>query len=238
MAQSKFMDVLKKAGLVEVDEPQQPEPSTKQSSADIGDLARYADIETATQNNAAPAAEEASLGFEEGLDPQLIFAKQAVPKASFSAERLQKLLDGLGALDADTRKIAIQAMDASDDSWAMGDTMDDAVNKVQALADYEQTLAELVRKHVAKNTAQAADIEKKSNAEVAELHQQIEALQKQIETISQNSAAELAKLNAESEAAKSSYTRECARLDAVSANYQQLIDLFGGPKHSKPEKTS
>jgi hypothetical protein len=62
-----------------------------------------------------------------------IFAAAGVPDSPYPAEKLLRLLDGLRAMDAGTRKAAVLAMDAADDNWQIGDCLRDADLKISAL---------------------------------------------------------------------------------------------------------
>jgi hypothetical protein len=76
----------------------------------------------------------------EGIALADIFAAAGVPDSPYPAEKLLRLLDGLRAMDAGTRKAAVLAMDAADDNWQIGDCIADADRKISALDAYKQQL--------------------------------------------------------------------------------------------------
>ncbi len=84
-----------------------------------------------------PAAGESRI--EEGKALDEIFALANIPPAAFSAEKLLRLLDGLRAMDATTRRAAVLAMDAADDNWTIADPVTDAQRKTAALEAYKQS---------------------------------------------------------------------------------------------------
>ena len=76
----------------------------------------------------------------EGKSFDSIFADANLPISPFPAERLLRLLDGLQAMDETTRKAAVKAMDAADDTWAIDDPVLDAQRKVGVLEAYSQAV--------------------------------------------------------------------------------------------------
>ena len=80
-------------------------------------------------------------GIDEGVALDDIFALAGVSPSPFPAEKLLRLLDGLRAMDAATRKTAVLAMDAAEDSWQISDPVLDAQRKIAALEAYKRRLA-------------------------------------------------------------------------------------------------
>ena len=130
-----MLDFLEKAGLVKRDAPQEQSqatvptadhesapPAASQSVASVDTTARIPDI-TAT-----------------ALDLDGIYATAGLTPAQYPAERLLRLVDGLSAMDSATRLMAIQAMDAADESWTISDPLQDASAKVTALATYQEDI--------------------------------------------------------------------------------------------------
>ena len=69
-----------------------------------------------------------------------IYSNAGIAPALYPAERLLRLVDGLAAMDPATRLMAIQAMDAADESWTIADPLRDATAKLEALAAHGEQL--------------------------------------------------------------------------------------------------
>src|SRR5690349_12438087 len=182
---SGFLKALKKVGLVEVDEPvdapaaaDQPEP---------------ADAPASSPPPPAPVsapADSASTEIVEALPLEQVYADRQIPQCPYPAEKLLKVLTGLRAMDAATRRAAISAMDAADDSWRIEDVLLDAEHKIKALEARKQTLAA---------QANAADSEAAARVRAREQQQQdaVESVRKQIADLQGLMEREVAKATAD-----------------------------------------
>ncbi len=155
-----------------------------------------------------------------------IYAAAKIPAVPFSAEKLLKLLDGLKALDAVTRKAAVIAMDAADDNWQISDCLADAEHKIAALNSYRQHLAARVvsaeQEAVEKMNATRASLESTSTEirkQIAELEQ---LLEREITRTAQQTTALEAALRNEREAA----AREGRRIDGEIEKLNEMIRQF------------
>jgi hypothetical protein len=178
--------------------------------------------------DAAPAA-PAVAGIEEGLSFADIYARQGLTEAQFPVERLLKLVDGLRALDPATRRAAITAMDVADETWSMEQVLADADAKVAALRGHQRQMQGTADAVVQSNRERIAALENSRDGRVAELRQQIAALEAQIQDAIGTAAADVAKLQSESESNKAALLRETQRIDAHILNLDELVAQFRPP---------
>lgn len=151
--------------------------------------------------------------FEEGIALDELFAQAGLPPTAFPAEKLLRLLDGLRAMDATTRKTAVLAMDAADDTWQISDAVGDAQRKVAALNAYKQRLnAEVV---TAEQQVAAELLDKKAALEqtTGEIRTQITELERLLERAIAQSAQEATNLEAGLRANREAVARELRRMD-------------------------
>ena len=102
-----MLNFLEKAGLVKSDPPAEIRP-------EASDAAPPADVLPA----ATPSAVVSGV-----LDAEAVYTHAGVSPSVYPAERLLRLVDGLSAMDPATRLMAIQAMDAADESWSLADPL-------------------------------------------------------------------------------------------------------------------
>ncbi len=177
-------------------------------------------------DTAAVAEASRAIGVEEGLSFVDIYARQSVAEASFPVERLLKLVEGLRALDPTTRRAAIMAMDVADETWSMEQVLADADAKMAALRSHQRQMQGAADGVVQANRERVAALESSRDARLAELRQQISALEAQIQDAIGSTAADVAKLQSESESNKAALLRETQRIDAHILNLQELAAQF------------
>jgi hypothetical protein len=225
--------ILEAARLIESTDPA---PSARDTGdADIDALIARVAAEPAA---APPPAEDAPVadagaagglaqaGVEEGLAFPEIYTRQGVSEAAFPVERLLKLVEGLRALDAGTRRAAILAMDVADETWSMADVLADADAKVAALRAHQRQQQAAAEGVMRANQQRVSELETARDAQLAELRRQIAALEAQIQQAQGDTAAEVAKLHAETESNKAALNRETQRVDAHIANLADLTAQF------------
>ena len=219
---SKFLRALQKVGLVEgSDEAEQPVPVMETAAPEP--VAPEAPPEPALPVPTGPVAEQRPF--------EAIYAEQSVAASPFPAEKLLKILDGLAALDPNSRKAAVLALDAADDSWTNDDSLLDAERKVRALAAARGQLEaqarqalEQARNDVAARDARQQDAVTKVRAQIAELEA---LLEREVTRATEEKAA----LEAAARATKEACVREAARLDAEAARLKRVAEMFGTPGH-------
>src|SRR3989339_794567 len=142
-----------------------------------------------------------------------IFQQAGMPPSPFPAEKLLRLLDGLRAMDADTRKSAVLAMDAADDSWSISDPIQDAKRKIAALAAYRQGLTEQLALLAQQAGDRIAEGKHALENSVAEIRAQIAQLEQLLEREISRSAQEITAIEGSQRAAREAVAREQRRLD-------------------------
>lgn len=196
------------------------------AEADAGapPASREAGADTDAPADPGEAAE--AVGVEEGLTFADIYARQNVAEAPFPVERLLKLVEGLRALDPTTRRAAIMAMDVADETWSMEQVLADADAKVAALRGHQRQMQGAANGVVQANRERVAALESSRDGRLAELRQQISALEAQIQDAIGSTAADVAKLQSESESNKAALLRETQRIDAHVLNLEELAAQF------------
>ncbi len=189
-----------------------PMPRDAEASADV-DNAGSSDI----------------VGVEEGLTFADIYARQGVTDAQFPVERLLKLVEGLRTLDPATRRAAINAMDIADETWSMEQVLADADAKVAALRGHQLQMQGAADAVVQANRERVAALESSRDGRLTELRQQMSALEAQIQDAVGTTAADVAKLQSESESNKAALLRETQRIDAHIVNVAELVAQFRPP---------
>lgn len=234
--------ILEAARLIErTDSPEGD--STRRDASPTGDADIDAIIRRAAQAEAPPplpnANDDASgqadagagdvVGVEEGLTFVDIYGRQGVTEAQFPVERLLKLVEGLRALDPTTRRAAITAMDVADETWSMDDVLADADAKVAALRGHQRQMQGAADGVVQANRERVAALESSRDGRLTELRQQIATLEAQIQEVVGSTAADVAKLQSESESNKAALLRETQRIDAHILNLEELVAQFRPP---------
>lgn len=214
-----MLDFLEKAGLVRQDAPREP---TTEPAADGG----ASSLEQAPLAAGAVPVSAATLGTGAPLNLEDIYARGGVPPALYPAERLLRLLDGLSAMDDATRRIAIQAMDAADESWSIEDPMADAAAKAQALAGHAQQLqADLQTLQVQTQTRLDA-IAARQEQVVGDIRKQITELEALVARELGRAAADTSAQQADLKAAQDQTARELAEIAQLSGRLQSLAGQF------------
>lgn len=220
----KFLRVLQKAGLVEVDAGE----ASDALEADV--LASVPSI-TDPAAGVPPAAvlSEAESRIEESRAFEVLYAERGVPASPFPAEKLLKLVDGLRAMEPAVRKAAVLAMDAADEAWTIDDAALDATRKIKALNDTKARLAQQASSLAAHAQEKLQAREQRQAEALAAIRQQIGDLEALMQREVEKAAAEKAALGAEVKAAQEASHRESARLDAEIARLQEVLDTFVPP---------
>lgn len=219
---SKFLRVLQKAGLVQLDEVERPADIEAEVLASVP-----------PPEEAAPVSQsvlpEAESHIEESRSFEVLYAERGVPSSPFPAEKLLKLLDGLRAMDPPVRKAAVLAMDAADDAWTIDDAALDAHRKIKALKDTQSLLTQQANSQSAHALEKLKAREQRQTESLAMIRQQIGDLEALMQREVEKAAAEKAALQAEVKSAQEASAREAARLDTEIARLQEVLDTFVPP---------
>lgn len=162
----------------------------------------------------------------EGKPFDTIFAEAGVPPSPYPAERLLRLIDGLRAMDENTRSTAVRAMDAADDSWTIEDPVIDAQRKMQALQSYSDALVQQLDSTEQQTAAEIASLQSAEHNAVAEIRKQIDGLEKLLEREMQKTASTIATRQAEVSAARAAAQREMQRVEAEVARLRDIALQF------------
>ena len=210
-----MLDFLEKAGLVKSDTPAAPTPAASTGRA----------IETPTQ--VAPVAlpvGDTQTG--QVLDLEGIYANGGVVPSIYPAERLLRLLDGLSAMDEATRLMAIQAMDAADESWSIQDPLTDAAAKISALSAYSEALLSKLQTEQENTQVSLDAIATRTEQAVGGIRKQIAELEalatREQSRAMQESSDQQSKLNA----IRAQTVREVSDMNAQRVRLQGLAALF------------
>jgi hypothetical protein len=226
-----FMRALEKAGLVERDGSEEPvDNSTIATGEDVDALIarELAQAPTPAQQAAQEAPPSgAPVDAIEARSFESIFAEAAIPASPFPAEKMLRLLDGLKTMDLASRKMAVEAMDAADDSWTVDDAVLDAQRKILALTSEKDRINTQTQQLVAQNQQLAQAREEQQRSKVEALRLEIAELERAMATEIASTSADKATLMAAGENAKLAAQREATRLNTEIERMNSLTSLFG-----------
>lgn len=160
---------------------------------------------------------------------EAIFSAAGVAPVPFPAEKLLRLLDGLRAMDAATRKTAVLAMDAADDNWHVADCVVDAQRKIAALEAYKRHLAAQVAGSEQQTEAQIADIKTALEGATASIRTQIAELEQLLEREVTKAAQATTSLEAGLRATREAAAREARRMDGEIERLREIQAQFATP---------
>ncbi len=240
------MRTLAKVGLVELEEDEMKAVEAAEEMSD--DEARRIIAEASgrgggddTQPAAAARSEPEPLvelppatTIEEGQSFEALYQAAGVRPSPFSAEKLLRLLEGLKVMDPASRKTAVRAMDAADDSWTIEDPIIDAQRKVGALEAGKRRLEETVQEAASKGDADLKAQAEYETQATAEIRKQIADLEALLQREVQQVAEARAKIQAQVEASRQAAARERARLDAEIERLAEITKLFSSTITSQP----
>jgi hypothetical protein len=212
---SRFQRFFEKAGLIEGTEEAQvgaPDAAVMVASKPVGiapTLSAYSDLTV-----------------PEGTELAVVYNDAGIGQTTFSIEKLTKLVDGLSQLDPETKKTAVRAMDATDDSWKIETVVEDGRAKVAALNSYVNDVEALGGEINAEVLRRIDAAQAKKKTTVDEIEVQIAGLEKQREAAISDAATEAARLRQEGLAAGEAAEREKRRVLATVKVYETLINLF------------
>ncbi len=214
---SKLLRALERVGLVETDRAQAPETDA-------------AVVETAPAEPVAAVEPEPSAPIGELVEQRpfdQLYADQSVPPVPFTADKLLRVLDGLAALDPVSRKAAVQALDAADDTWSIDDVMLDAERKAKALAAAKRDLEQHARAALqsAREAIEARDVRQQDA--VTRIRQQITDLEALLAREVTRATEEKTQFDAQARATKDACQREITRIDLETTRLARIGAIFG-----------
>lgn len=225
------MSILAKAGLVELSDEERAVLERREEALEAeGLLPEAGDHALASEPAILPAAPAAAVDdIDEGRAFDEIYAAAELPGSPFPAERLLRLLDGLRAMDPNTRKTAVLAMDQADEAWQIADPILDAQRKIAVLESHKQSLNAHVTGR-AEDTARRIESERAQRERSAsEIRRQIAELEQLLEREAARSAEAVAGLESDLQAAREAAGREIRRIDAEIERLREI------PLHFAPQ---
>jgi hypothetical protein len=222
---SGFLKALKKVGLIDVDEAVDAAPAAADAMPPPVETARAAPAPvSAPVVEAAVAAE-----IVESIPLEQIYADGQVPSCPYPAEKLLKVLGGLKAMDVATRKAAVAAMDAADDSWRIEDVLLDAECKIKALETRKKMLAAQAQAADAEAAARVSEREAQQQSALDSVRKQIADLQALMEREVTKATADKAAALAKAQSARGAGTRETVRLNQEIERLREIPATFAAP---------
>jgi len=214
------------------EEPFQPPASVGSSSTVVAPVASGSAYPTGSET--PPAAtlptdkpEWATVALTMGRSFDQIYALARVPASPFPAEKLLRVLDGLKALDPNTRRAAVVAMDAADDDWTVVDSVLDAERKIEALERADASL-------FAERNQFEADARAALQAQDTYRERATAAIREEIAKLEQTLAGELEQvatarstIEQRLQLANDAQARERARFVHEVARLREIILAFG-----------
>lgn len=219
-----MMGFLEKAGLVRMDTPHEAAAPTPPPEVPPPEAAAPPPPPTDTLIAAGPP-----------LNLDDIYAQAGVPASLYPAERLLRLIEGLSAMDAATRLMVIQAMDAADESWTINDPLADAHTKVQALAMHSELLQLNLQALERDTRARIDSTTARREKVVGDIRQQVSELEALIAREVSRAAQDIATQEAQLQAAREHTAGQLASLSQLSQRLQQLSAQFGAPPAAPQE---
>jgi len=214
---SGFLKALKKVGLVEVEE------------TEVESVLAAGEPASAQPVAAAPPAAGVPTEIVEAMPLEQIYSDGQVPSCPYPAEKLLRVLAGLRAMDLATRKAAINAMDAADDSWRIEDVMLDAERKIKALQTRKQMLVAQTQAAESGAAARVREREAQQQSAVDSVRKQIAELQALMEREIAKATADKAAALAKAQSAREAGSRESMRLDQEIERLREIPATFASP---------
>jgi hypothetical protein len=212
-----MFDLLERAGLVRRVEDTDSPPAIEAPAAEPSAAA----LSPAPESGAAVTIEDTT-----GMSLDQVYAAAAVPPCAYPAERLLRLIDGLKAMDEATRRQAIRAIDAADDSWSIADPMRDAAAKVAALERHAASIRAGIARAEQETQARQGELKQRQETSVAEIRRQIADLEGLLAREIARGAQEQAALEAALQSQREGAGRELSHLSQTASALTGLIAQF------------
>jgi hypothetical protein len=219
-----ILDFLARANLLELSEDEK-QTATGIATGSAAEVVVAPEAEHPSPPEPLPLS-TSELEVAEGKSFEEVFAAAAVSASPYPAEKLLRLLDGLRAMDSATRKIAVLAMDAADDSWQIADCVSDAQQKIAALGAYKQYLGAQLQGSEQQASAKVTDIRTELETASAAIRQQIAELEQLLERKITQSAQQTAGIETGLRAKREAVAREARRLDSEIDRLREIPAQF------------
>jgi hypothetical protein len=161
-----------------------------------------------------------------GMSLEQVYAAAGVPPCPYPAERLQRLLDGLKAMEPALRLTTIQAIDAADDSWSIEDPVRDAAAKAEAIETHAATIRAGVTASEQEATALLSEIGQRRDSSVEKIKGQIAELEGLLAREMERADRDCAAVQAGMQAKRDAALRELGNLTRVAGEMRALVSQF------------
>ena len=181
----------------------------------------------------AGGAQEVSSGLSgesvSGVALEALYANAGIPSAVYPAERVLKILDGLAAMDPPTKRAAIAAMDAADDTWTVDDVIGDAARKSMVLKAHVDQLARNIVEAQQQESAQKTALTSNYDELCASIDAQIAQLREAAQLAASEHAKAIAALAERTATAIATCRSEQARIQSEVDRLDGLARELGCP---------
>lgn len=226
-----ILNFLARANLVDLSEDERQEVDTG-SLPDALDAAAAPSLPESVPEVPVLSAAECDIVGDKPFDE--LYREAGVAEAPFPAEKLLRLLDGLRAMDAETRKAAVLAMDAADDNWQIDDCVRDAAAKMTVIENYKQHLTAQVVAGDQHASSQVKDVEAGLATSTEAIRQQISELEQLLQREIAGAAQRTASLEAAQRAAREASARETRRMDGEIERLREITASFAVASTATP----
>jgi len=219
-----LLNLLAKANLVELSDEERTEAGIENLDMPQSDQLDVPPVppEAPPLQNALPFGSD----IIENRPIEDVYAAAGLPQSPFPAEKLLRLLEGLRAMDAATRKAAVQAMDAADDNWQISDCTDDAKRKIDTLNSYKQLLDSQLQAAEQQSADKVEEIRSGLANTSSEIRKQISELEQLLEREISKSAQQTTGIEAGVRAARETVGRESRRIGAEIERLSEITAQF------------
>ena len=174
-----------------------------------------------------PPSEGGDAQLQLGLPYDEIYRRLGVPRSPYTAEMLLRVVEGLRALPAAQARAAVEAMDAADDRWEVGDVLADADAKVRALTSLRDEMQGAIAGAEQLHSATSQAIDRGLTATEDEISKQIAELEALRTEARQTAATERAGALSDLEATRQACAAEADRLDSEVQRLTQVRSFLG-----------
>ena len=223
-----ILRLLAKANLVELSDEEKAEAGIE--NLDMPQTEEVIDVPAPPEPPLLPDLPPSGSGMPENRPFEDIYAAAGLAESPFSAEKLLRLLEGLRAMDAATRKAAVLAMDAADDNWLISDCIDDAERKIAVLATYKQQVASQLQATEQQSAARIEEIRSGLESTSSEIRKQISELEQLLEREITKSAQQTTGIESGVRAARETVGRESRRIDTEIERLREIPAQFNAEK--------
>jgi len=211
-------------------DPVSPDELNAEAAALLAEIEAGAESSAAPEPPPPPPAPPAGDGrVEVGVPFDQLYARASVPTSPYTAEMLLRVAEGLKALPPAQALAAVEAMDAADDRWTVGDVLLDADRKMEALRAARKAVDAAVAgaRSVHESTTRTIDehlarTEETVRTQIAELEQ----IRKEARDVA---TTERAAALSEMEATRQAAAAEVDRLDVEIRRLGEVHDFLGEP---------